>query len=297
MKKKIFTGVGVALVTPFTGEFGEKVNYEKLEELVEFEIKNGVDAIVICATTGEASVMPDEEHLATAKCCIDAVAKRVPVIVGAGSNDTLHAIKLTKECEKMGADGVLSVTPYYNKTTQEGLYRHYSAIAAKTDIPIVLYNVPGRTNLNINPETYARLSKIPNINAVKECNMSQVYETIKLCGDDLNIYSGEDGQVFYPTLCGGDGVISVVANFAPKYMHDIVMLAKEGKVKEALELQIGVLDLVKAMFCEVNPMPVKEAMNQLGFGVGPCRMPLCDISDAHKALVAEELKKFGLKTV
>ena len=294
MKKIIFEGVGVALITPFKGEFAERVNYEKLDELIEFQIANQADAIVICATTGEASTMPDEEHLAVAEHCIKTVSGRVPVVVGTGSNDTAHALNLSKKAQKIGADALLSVTPYYNKTTQEGLYRHFSAVAASVDIPVILYNVPGRTNLNIEPKTYERLCKIPNINAVKECNMSQLYETINRCGDELNIYSGEDGQVFFPTLCGGLGAISVVANFAPKYMHDMIMALRQGDVETGLKLQLGCQDIVKAMFCEVNPMPVKAAMDILGYGTGPCRMPLCDISEEHRAFVEAELKKFGV---
>ncbi|MBO7504428.1 MAG: 4-hydroxy-tetrahydrodipicolinate synthase [Clostridia bacterium] len=293
MKKVIYEGAGVALITPFKGEFAEEVDYDKLDELIEFQIANECDCIIICATTGEAATMPDEEHLSVAEHCVKTVAGRIPVVVGAGSNDTAHAIKLSKRAEKMGADAILTVTPYYNKTSQEGLIRHFSAIAASIDIPVMLYNVPGRTNLNIAPETYEKLCRIPNINCVKECNMNQVLEMVRRCGDNLNIYTGEDEQVFLPTLAGGYGVVSVLANFAPKYVHDMVMSLRNGDVATGLRMQTGCLELVRALFCEVNPMPVKEAMNQLGFNVGKCRMPLVEVSEEHKALIRRELIKFG----
>lgn len=294
MKNKIFTGAGVALVTPFTGEDNRQVDFGKLEELIEMQISGGTDAIIICGTTGEASTMPDEEHLSVIAHCVKTVRHRIPVIAGAGSNDTVHAIKLSQEAEKLGADALLSVTPYYNKTTQAGLYAHFEAIAKSTSLPIILYNVPGRTNLNIEPATFARLCKIPNINAVKECNLAQLTEVLRLCGDDLNIYSGEDGQVFYPTAAGGDGVISVVSNIAPKFMHDMVMSIKNGDLKTGLAMQISCLELVKALFCEVNPIPVKEAMNMMGMNVGICRLPLVEMTEAHKAFLKESLTAFGL---
>ncbi|MBP5311929.1 MAG: 4-hydroxy-tetrahydrodipicolinate synthase [Clostridia bacterium] len=293
MKKLIFEGAGVALVTPFKGEFSEQVDYDKLDELIEFQIDNKCDCIVICATTGEAATMPDEEHLAVAEHTVKAVHGRIPVVVGTGSNDTVHAIKLSKRAEKMGADAILTVTPYYNKTSQEGLYRHFSAIAKSIDIPVLLYNVPSRTNLNIDPATYERLCEIPNINGVKECNMGQMLEVKRRCGDEINIYTGDDDQAFYSTVCGGHGVISVLANFAPEYVHDIVMSIKEGNIEKGLGMQINALPIVKALFCEVNPMPVKEAMNLVGMNVGKCRMPLCDISSDHRELLRKELAKFG----
>lgn len=293
MKKVLFEGAGVALVTPFRGEFAEQVDYDKLDELIEFQIKNRVDCIVICATTGEAATMPDEEHLAVAEHTVKTVHGRVPVIVGTGSNDTVHAIKLSRRAEKMGADAILTVTPYYNKTTQEGLYRHFSAIAESIDIPVLLYNVPSRTNLNIDPKTYERLCRIPNINGMKECNMGQLLEIKRRCGDELNIYTGDDDQVFYTTVCGGHGVISVLANFDPGYVHDMVMAIKNGEIEKGLNMQIGCIELIRALFCEVNPMPVKEAMNLVGMNIGKCRMPLCDVSDEHRELIREALVKFG----
>lgn len=294
MKQVVFEGAGVALITPFKGEFAEKVDYDKLDELIEFQIANKVDSIIICATTGEAATMPDEEHLAVARHCVNTVNGRVPVVVGTGSNDTAHAIKLSKAAQQMGADAILTVAPYYNKTSQEGLVKHFTQIAASIDLPVLLYNVPGRTGMNIDPKTYEKLCKIPNINGVKECNMSQVLEMVQRCGDDLHIYTGEDGQVFLPVLAGGYGVISVVANFAPEYVHDLVMSLRNGDIEKGLKLQTNVLELVKALFCEVNPMPVKEAMNVLGFNVGKCRMPLCDISDEHKLQVRTALRNFGM---
>ncbi len=294
MKKKIFTGAAVAIVTPFKGVNNEQVDFEKLDELIEEQIAGSTDAIVICGTTGEASTMPDSEHLAVIERCVKTVNHRVPVIAGTGSNDTIHAIKLSVEAEKLGADALLSVTPYYNKTTQAGLYAHFEAIAKSVTIPIILYNVPGRTNLNIAPETYEKLCKLPNINAVKECNLNQLYDVMRRCGDELNIYTGEDGQVFFPTVCGGDGVISVMSNIAPKYMHDMVMAIKSGDIQKGLQMQLDCLDLVKALFCEVNPIPVKEALNIMGKNVGTCRLPLVEMTDDHKAYLASEIKKFGI---
>lgn len=293
MKKLIFEGAGVALITPFKGEYSEQVDYDKLDELIEFQIDNKVDCIVICATTGEAATMPDEEHLAVAEHTVKAVHGRIPVVVGTGSNDTVHAIKLSRRAEKMGADAILTVTPYYNKTTQEGLCKHFSAIAESIDIPVLLYNVPSRTNLNIDPKTYERLCAIPNINGVKECNMGQMLEMKRRCGDELNIYTGDDDQAFYTAVAGGHGVISVLANFAPEYVHDMVMSVKAGDIDKGLKMQINCIELIRALFCEVNPMPVKEAMNLIGMNVGKCRMPLCDVSDEHRELIRKELVKFG----
>ncbi len=294
MKKKIFTGAGVAIVTPFKGPNNEEVDYDKLNELIEEQIAGGTDAIIVCGTTGEASTMPDDEHLGVVGYCIKVVKGRVPVIAGTGSNDTVHAIKLSKAAEAMGADALLSVTPYYNKTTQAGLCAHFEAIAKSVNIPIILYNVPGRTGVNIEPATYEKLCKLPNINAVKECNMNQLYEIIKRCGDDLNIYTGEDGHVFFPTAAGGDGVISVMSNIAPKYMHDMVMAIKSGDLQTGLKMQIDLLSIVKAIFCEVNPIPVKEALNIMGKDVGVCRMPLVPMTEEHREYLKKEMEAFGL---
>ena len=261
MKEKIFTGAAVAIITPFINDV--QVDFDALGKLVEFQIAGGADAIVVCGTTGEASTMPDEEHLSVIEYVVKKVNKRVPVIAGTGSNYTVHAIEPSQAAEKLGADALLSVTPYYNKTTQEGLYQHFKAIAESVSIPIILYNVPGRTNLNIAPETYARLCKIPNINAAKECNLTQVPEIVKLCGDELNLYSGEDGLVQYLMSAGGLGVISVLSNIAPGYMSEMVHSYLDGNTKKAWEMQVACQDIVNALFCEVNPIPVKEAVNRI----------------------------------
>lgn len=296
MKEKIFTGAAVAIITPFKGPNNEQVDFDAFGELIEFQIANGTDAIVVCGTTGEASTMPDEEHLSVIEYAVKKVAKRVPVIAGTGSNYTIHAIELSQAAEKLGADALLSVTPYYNKTTQEGLYQHFKAIAESVNIPIILYNVPGRTNLNIAPETYARLCKIPNINSVKECNLLQLPETAKLCGDELNYYSGEDGLVHYLMSAGGLGVISVVSNIAPAYMSEMTHAFLDGDIKKAWKMQVECQDIVKALFCEVNPIPVKEAVNIVGLPGGKCRLPLVDMKPENRAKLAnaiEEFKKIG----
>ncbi|HHT92018.1 MAG TPA: 4-hydroxy-tetrahydrodipicolinate synthase [Clostridiaceae bacterium] len=291
MKEKIFQGSGVAIVTPFSED---GINYEKLGEMIEFQISEGTDAIIICGTTGEASTMPDGEHLDVIRYAVEKVAKRVPVIAGTGSNDTRHAVKLSTEAEKLGADALLSVTPYYNKTTQAGLYEHFKAIAKSVSIPIILYNVPSRTNLNIDPATYEKLCKIPNINAVKECNLMQVPETVKRCGDELNLYSGEDGNVYFLLAAGGLGVISVMANIIPKFTHELVASYFRGETEKSWKMQLQCLDLVKALFCEVNPIPVKEALNYMGFNVGQCRMPLVGMSEKNREFLIRELNNFGI---
>ena len=292
MKKKIFTGAAVAIVTPFRGEHLEEVDYEKLGELIEFQIANGTDAIVICGTTGEASTMPDAEHLAVVEYAVKKTAGRVPVIAGTGSNDTRHAIVLSQKAEELGADALLSVTPYYNKTTQNGLYEHFKVIAESVSLPIILYNVPGRTNLNIEPATFERLCRIPNINAVKECNLLQVPETVSRCGDELNLYSGEDGHVHFLMSAGGLGVISVVSNIAPRYMSDMVKAYLNGDTETSWRMQVACQDLVKALFCEVNPIPVKEAVNMIGFDVGACRLPLVGMKPENRAKLAEAIENF-----
>ncbi|MDR0286946.1 MAG: 4-hydroxy-tetrahydrodipicolinate synthase [Clostridiales bacterium] len=289
-KAKIFTGSGVAIITPFT-ETG--INYEKLGELIDFQIEQGTDAIVVCGTTGEASTMPDSEHLEAIKYTVEKVNKRVPVIAGTGSNDTKHAVGLSQEAQESGADAILSVTPYYNKTTQRGLCEHFRVIAESVDIPVILYNVPSRTNLNIDPATVEKLARIKNINALKECNLMQVPEILKRCGEDINIYSGEDGQVYFYLALGGLGVISVMANIAPKYTHDMVMKYHTGDIKGSLRMQISCLDLIKALFCEVSPIPVKEAMNIMGMEVGECRLPLYKMAESNIELLKKELTAFG----
>ncbi len=291
MKKKIFTGSGVAIVTPFT-ETG--IDFEKLAQLTEYHVQHQTDCIIVCGTTGESATMTNEEHIATIKCVVDTVKGRIPVIAGTGVNDTRHSILLSQAAEDVGADGLLTVTPYYNKTTQAGLYEHFKCIAENTSLPVVLYNVPGRTGINIAPETFEKLCKIPNINAVKECNLLQVPETIKYCGDDLNIYSGEDGLVTMLLGAGGIGVISVVANIMPEYMHTMVKTFLDGDQKTAWDMQIKVLDLVNALFCEVNPIPVKEAMDILGLDSGRRRLPLVPMAPANRARLEKAMADMGV---
>lgn len=291
MANSIFEGSGVAVVTPFTST---GVDYAKLEKLIEFHIANKSDAIIICGSTGEASTMPDEEHLSVIKCCIDTVAGRVPVIAGTGSNYTDHGVELSREAVKLGADALLVVTPYYNKCTQEGLFRHYEKIASASDAPIILYNVPSRTNVNITPDLLYRLADIENIVAVKECNFGQVPEVYSKCGNRYDLYSGEDGLAIPMVSLGAKGVISVVANIMPEYMSTMIHSFIDGDVKKARDMQIDLIPMVKAMFCEVNPIPVKEAMNILGAEVGPCRLPLCEMSAKNHEFVESVLNQYDL---
>ena len=291
MSKPVFVGAGVAIVTPFFENGG--INFEELKKLIEFQIAEGIDSIVICGSTGEAATMDHEEHVAAIKCAVDTVAGRVPVIAGTGSNDTAYGISLTKAAYELGADAALLVTPYYNKCTQEGLYLHYKAIAeAVPELPLILYNVPSRTNVNISPELLYRLSECENIVGVKECNFSQVPEIYSLCGDRYALYSGEDGLAVPMLSLGAKGVISVIANIIPretsKMIHDYI----DGNTEEAKKAQIGFIPLVKAMFCEVNPIPVKEAMNILGWNAGPCRLPLCNMTKPNHDKVVEVLAKY-----
>ena len=291
MKKSLFTGSCVALITPFN-ENG--VDFKKFEELIEWHIKEGTDAILICGTTGEASTMPDEEHEEVIRFAVEKINKRVHVMAGAGSNDTKHAIELSKYCESVGADSILSVTPYYNKTTQEGLYQHFKVIAQSISIPVVIYNVPSRTNLNINPATLKRLADIDNIVAVKECNLLQASEIFYLCGDKLDLYSGEDGNIVPLLALGGKGVISVIANILPKDTHNMVKSFLDGDIETSRKLQIKSVPVEKALFSETNPIPIKAAMNLMGFNVGPCRMPLVEISEAGLAQLKKALTEYGL---
>ena len=289
----IFTGAGVAIVTPMKPN-GE-VNFEKLGEILEEQIAGKTDAIIICGTTGESSTMTHEEHLETIKYTVEKVNKRIPVIAGTGSNCTETAIYLSKEAEKVGADGLLLVSPYYNKSTQKGLIAHYTAIAEAVNIPIILYNIAGRTGVNIQPETIAYLVKnVENIVGVKEAsgNISQVAEIAALTEGKCDIYSGNDDQIVPIMSLGGKGVISVLSNVTPEYTHDIVAKYLEGKVEESCKMQLDALPLVHALFCEVNPIPVKTAMNMMGKEVGPMRMPLCEMEDAHKEMLRKAMKDF-----
>jgi len=291
MRKPIFTGSGVAIVTPFTDD---GIDFNKLGELIEFQIKEGTDAIIICGTTGEASTMPDEEHKAAIRFAAEKVNKRVPVIAGTGSNDTRHAVELSKYAQEAGSDAILTVTPYYNKTTQRGLFEHFRAIAESISIPAVLYNVPSRTNLNINPETVKALSEIENIVAIKECNLSQVGDIINMCGEGFTVYSGEDGLVVPLLSLGGKGVISVMANIIPRDTHDMAAKYLAGDVEGSRKLQLKTLDLIKALFIEVSPIPVKAAMNLMGMNVGRCRMPLVDMNEKNLEVLRKSMKDYGL---
>jgi len=291
VRKPIFTGSGVAIITPFTSD---GVNFDKLEELIEFQIKEGTDALIICGTTGEASTMPDDEHKSVIKFAVEKVKGRIPVIAGTGSNDTRHAIELSRYAEEVGADAILTVTPYYNKTTQKGLYEHFKAIANSIKIPVILYNVPSRTNLNINPETIKALSEIENIVAVKECNLSQVGDIINLCGDKITVYSGNDEQVLPLLALGGKGVISVMANIIPRDTHDLVAKFLEGDIEGSRKIQLKTLNLIKALFIEVSPIPIKAAMNLMGMNVGKCRMPLVDMSERNLEILKNAMEEYGL---
>ncbi|MDO4470420.1 MAG: 4-hydroxy-tetrahydrodipicolinate synthase [Bacillota bacterium] len=294
----IFTGAGVAIVTPMK-ENGE-VNFEKLGEILEEQIAGQTDAIIICGTTGESSTLTHEEHLDAIKYTIDKVNKRIPVIAGTGSNCTQTAIYLSQEAEKYGADGLLLVTPYYNKATQKGLIAHYTAIANSVKLPIILYNVASRTGCNIEPKTAAYLAEhVENIVGIKEAsgNISQVAEIAALTQGKMDIYSGNDDQIVPILSLGGKGVISVLSNVAPKYTHDIVAKFMEGKVEESRDMQLKALPLIHALFCEVNPIPVKTAMNLMGKEVGPLRMPMTEMEDAHQEVLKKAMKDFGIELV
>ena len=291
----LFTGAGVAIVTPMKAN-GE-VNFEKLGELLEFQIAGGTDSIIICGTTGEASTLSHEEHLECIRYTVDKVAKRIPVIAGTGSNCTETAIYLSKEAEKAGADGLLLVAPYYNKATQKGLVAHFTETAKAVNIPAILYNVPGRTGSNIMPATVAELAKnVDNIIGIKDAtgNMHQTMQMMQLCQGDIDLYSGND-EIIVPVLsAGGKGVISVLSNVVPKETHDICAKFFEGDVKGSLELQLKYLPLIDNLFSEVNPIPVKAALNLMGMEVGSLRLPLTEMEDANKAKLAAVMKNLGL---
>lgn len=294
MKKIIFKGCGTAIVTPFIDE--EHVNFDEFGKMLEFQISKGIDSIIVCGTTGESSTMSLEERKQTIKFAIDVVNKRVPVIAGTGANCTKSAIEMTKYAESVGADGALIVTPYYNKTTQAGLIEHYKKIASSTLLPIILYNVPGRTGVNILPETCKELSKVENIVAIKEAsgNISQVAEIADLCGKDLAIYSGNDDQIVPILSLGGLGVISVLSNIVPKETHEIVYEFMNNNISKSLELQLKYLKLIKALFCEVNPIPVKAGLNMIGFNAGTPRLPLVEMSENGKNKLNTQLLNLGL---
>ena len=291
----IFKGAGVAIVTPFTQD--DKVNFEELGKMIDFQIAGGTDAIIICGTTGESSTLTHEEHDACIKFAVEHTAGRVPVIAGTGSNSTAEAIRLSTHAQNNGADARLLVTPYYNKATQKGLIQHYTAIANSVDLPIILYNVPSRTGVNILPQTAVTLAKnVKNIVAVKEAsgNISQVAELAALADGCIDIYSGNDDQVVPLLSLGGVGVISVLSNVMPKLTHDMVMSYLNGDVKLSRQLQLSVMNLNKALFCEVNPIPVKEALNMMGWNAGAVRSPLCEMEPQHKELLRKELAAMKL---
>ena len=291
----IFTGAGVAIVTPFHED--ESINYDRLDELIDFHCENGTDCIIICGTTGESATMTEEEHLECVKFAIDRAKGRIPVIAGTGSNCTRTAVELSKEAADYGADGLLVVTPYYNKATQAGLIAHYTAVANAAKAPIIMYSVASRTGCNIEPATVAHLVKnVENIVGVKEAsgNISQVAKIMSLTDGNIDLYSGNDDQVIPLLSLGGKGVISVLSNVAPRYTHEMVMKYLEGNTKEACQMQLNALPLIDALFCEVNPIPVKAAMNLMGKNVGSLRAPLTEMEPAHQERLAAELKAFGL---
>ena len=293
-KKPIFTGAATALVTPLT-ENG--VDYAAFEKLINWQIESGIDALVICGTTGEASTLTDEEHRQVLKFAAEVVNGRVPIIAGTGSNDTAYAIDMTKYACDLGYDAMLVVTPYYNKTTQRGLIAMFTAIADASTKPLILYNVPGRTGVNIEPSTYAALADHPNIAAIKEAggNISKIVETAALVGDKLDIYSGNDDQIVPILACGGKGVISVLSNVVPKETSDICHTFFNGNVKTAMDMQIKYLPLTNALFCEVNPIPAKAAMAALGFCENYVRLPLVTMEEGHEAMLRQKMRDLGLK--
>ena len=285
----IFEGAGVALVTPFLED--GTINFEKLEEYVDFQIENQTDPIIVCGTTGEASTMTDDENIECIKVVTDRVAGRIPVIAGTGSNDTRHGINLTKRAKALGVDATLQVTPYYNKATQQGLIEHFTSIGKAADLPMILYSVPSRTGVTILPQTVKKLAEYEFVQGIKDAtgNLSIVAEIAALCGEDFAIYSGNDDQILPVLSLGGKGVISVLSNVAPKQTHDMVKYYLEGNTKEALKLQLDFLPLIKALFCEVNPIPAKAALNLMGMAAGPCRLPLTNLEEVHVDLLKNAL--------
>lgn len=294
MKKTIFTGAGVAIVTPMNPD--ESINFDRLGQIIDNQIENGTDAIVICGTTGESATMTDQEHVDCIEYAVKRVNGRVPVVAGAGSNHTSYAVWMSKEAKRVGADALLHVTPYYNKTSQTGLIRHFNAVADATDLPIILYNVPSRTGVNITPATYRELAKHPNIVAAKEAsgNISQIAQIAQACGDELDLYSGNDDQIVPLLSLGAKGVISVLSNIMPRETHDICRLFFEGKIAESRVLQLKLLPLINALFSDVNPIPVKEAMNMMGWECGECRLPLVSMQPQAKEHLRVLMQEQGL---
>ena len=290
----IFAGSGVAIITPFKQD--KSVDYKAYEKLLGFQLDNGTDAIVVCGTTGESATLTDKEHAKLIKTTVKIVDGKIPVIAGCGSNNTAHAISLTKAAAGNGVDAIMQVTPYYNKATQKGLIAHFTEIANSTDLPIMLYNVPGRTSCNILPSTVCELSKVKNIVCIKEASsdISQIAEIRKLCGPDFDIYSGNDDQVVPIMSLGAVGVVSVVANIAPKLMHDMCAEYLQGNVKKSLEIQLEALDLCRACFTELSPGPVKEALEMMGLAKANFRAPMCPVSDESREVVRSTLEKYGM---
>ncbi len=290
----IFTGSGVAIVTPFKDD--KTVDFETFERLIDFQIENKTDAIVVCGTTGEPTTLTEEERFEVIKFCVEKVNKRVPVIAGAGSNNTRHSVELCKKCEKIGVDGLLVVTPYYNKTTQMGLINHYKIIAQSVNIPIILYNVPSRTGLNMSPKTILELSKIENIVALKEASgdMSQIMEIASICPKDFYIYSGNDNNILPLLSIGGKGVISVMANVVPKATHNIIKEFLDGDLEKSRDIQLSLIELINVLFCEVSPIPVKTALELMGYGKANFREPLINIGDDNLIALKDTLKKYKL---
>ncbi len=291
----VFKGAGVAIVTPFHED--GSVNYEKFAEIIDYQIEHGTDAIIVCGTTGESACLSEQEHTEVIRFCIKHVNKRVPVVAGTGSNCTETAVYLSQEAEKDGADAILTVSPYYNKATQNGLYAHYKKIAESVKIPMILYNVPSRTGCNIAPETVVRLCKdVPNIAGVKEAsgNISQVARLMSLADGCVDLYSGNDDQIVPLMSLGGIGVISVLSNVAPRQTHDICQKFFDGDVAGAAKAQLDAIELIDALFCEVNPIPVKTAMNLMGVGAGPLRMPLSPMEEKNKERLAAAMKAYGI---
>ena len=292
MANPIFTGAGVAIVTPFNDDLS--VNYEKFGEFIDFQIDNGTDAIIVCGTTGECSTLSEEEHMECIRFTVERANKRVPVIAGTGSNDTATAIMLSKEAEKVGADGLLLVTPYYNKSSQKGLIAHFYAIADAVNIPVIIYNIPGRTGVSLTIDTFKELSKHKNIVAVKEAS-GDISFVARLCAEtDLDVYSGNDDQIVPLMALGGKGVISVLSNCMPKETHDMTQACLDGDFEKARDLQLKYLEFTNALFCEVNPIPVKEALNYMGWNVGGYRLPLTSMGESNSLYLKSTMEKIGL---
>lgn len=296
MKKPIFTGSGVAIITPFTKDGA--IDFEELGRLLDFHLENETDAIIICGTTGESAAMPDKEHLSVIDYTVKRINGKIPVIAGTGSNDTAHGVNLCKAAESLGVDGLLTVTPYYNKTTQRGLVKHFTTLANSVKIPIILYNVPSRTGLNIKPDTLFELSKVENIIGIKEAsgNITQVAQMAAKC-PDMVIYSGNDDQIVPIMSVGGLGVISVLANIAPKNVHDMCQKFLDKDTEGAMKLQLDAIEIIDALFCEVNPIPVKKAMSLMGYNTDTLRLPLCEISPENEKYLRSALINYGIKLV